>query len=78
MLHNLGPRSSSHCATLAQQLLDQGSRHITTAGHPSQLPMKFIDLQAPVTLGPPAFFPVGNAAGLGDGGASSFGTELWL
>ena len=37
MLQNLGPRSSSHCAMLAQQLLDQG-RHITTGQ--SQLPMK--------------------------------------
>ena len=55
------PRSSVEFGRLTEKLLLAGKATANEAG--AELPRRFRSLRAPVSLGPPAFFPVGNAAG---------------
>eukprot|EP00435_Cladocopium_sp_Y103_P020496 s1453_g5.t1 len=66
LLQQLGPE---HCrspwgAPFCRQLRAAAADRAAEAAEPAEeLPERLTGLQAPVTLGPPAFFPVGNAAG---------------
>ncbi|CAL1161440.1 unnamed protein product [Cladocopium goreaui] len=65
LLQQLGPERcrSPWGAPFCRQLRTEAADLRAEAAEAAELPERFTGLQAPVTLGPPAFFPVGNAAG---------------